>query len=437
MAGTIRGSQFVRMAQQREQELWAAHAETERLNEQNLTQAEKLKAAREKVLEELTALILPSLAAADVAQVNTLTGFRGFMVNDPTTEFRQRRDALSQRIVAIEQDPRYLNRERLTHEVAGELTAQRAEILRQLAILNPSLQRFTAQSRFEMLVQRGYGTRDYKYSWTSLEYYRDWRDADACEEALSPPAAKGQKRRLMPFAELAEQYRPLRAAAAAYGEDLAAVEAKIKAINDLVAERKAAIKDLPQMARTVLLECRGKLREHLLYLDREELGQRAANVPDLLTAVKKLHGIEKQIEYLEELRLNFIQPERLALGTYITKIKRKIEKFSRPKHRSAVLSSVDANNWLKDPRPKIVERRKRYGVAAQKLLSFRSYDTYSYGHNNLWWDFMLGEALNGDFVPEVVNHRRQYPRSSKNIISQPRTPDITPPQRRNEFLDVS
>ncbi len=437
MAGTIKAGQFVQMARRREQELNAARAEAERLITLNLAQAEKLSEARQKVLDELTALILPELVKTGLDTVNVLTGFRGFIVNDPIAAFHKRRDELSSRIVAIESDPRYVNRERLTDEAAGDLTLVRAEILKKRQVISPSLERFTAQEGFQSLAERGYGTPNYRESWISLQYYRDWQRGDEIEEALAPATLPGLKPKLTPFAELAAQYRRLQAADAEYAHDLAQADAKIKEVTDLVVERENAVTTLPNLAHIILQESRQALRDHIEYLDREELGQRVVHTPDTLTAVKKLHGIEKQIYYLEELRINFLTAETSALDTYIGKIRRKADKYLRPKNSQARISSTEADNWLKDPRPKLKTRRTQYEQGFQRVHNFNNYNSYQYGSNGLWWDIVMDGTLDGDFIPEVANYRRQYPRGTQRRPNTVLDQQGLSPNRRDNFLDIS
>ena len=425
------------MARRQEKELQTARAETERLDALNVAQSVKLNEARQQVLDELAALVLPALVKTDLDAVNVLTGFRGFIVNDPIAAFHTRRDQLSSRIAAIESDPRYVNRERLTDATAGDLTLVREEILKKRQVISPSLERFTAQEGFQSLAERGYGTPQYRESWISLQYYRDWQRGDEIEEALAPATLPGLEPKLTPFAELVAQYRRLCATDAEYARDLAQADAKIKEVTDLISEHQNAATTLPKLAHIVLQESRQALRDHLEYLDREELGQRVANVPDTLTAVKKLHGIEKQILYLEELRRNFLQTEKTALDTYIGKLRRKTDKYLRPKNVGAAIPATEANNWLKDPRPKLKIRRTQYEQGFQRVHNFNNYNSYQYGSNGLWWDVVMDGTLDGDFIPEVSHYRQQYPRGAQRRPNNALDQQGLSSNRRDNFLDVS
>ena len=356
---SITARDFVRQAQQRRQALDATYRENLNAQQDYEKKRGALRNGREQTLTELTELLLPALTREAVAAVEPLTGFRAFVVKDPFAALAELRERLTANIASCENDPRYQNREQLLNETAGELTLKWQEIARKKNVLDQGLALYTSEPGFVELVEHCYGTSLYAKHWWELSYYSDWKRGDELEEKLAPLGEGGTP---VPFAEHAERYRRVKEAVDAYQADLQAVVREIRDTRQLVELRDSSAQGLLTAARDVLEQSRADLCAHLEFLDREDLARRCAARPEVVVALKKLHGLEKKIEYLDELRGHYLEPEQALLQKQVDKLGGKIAKFTRPKNASAAIPVAEANAWLADPLPKLKERRSRYGA---------------------------------------------------------------------------
>ena len=433
MSSTITARDFVRLAQQRRQALDATYRENLNAQQDYEKKRGALQNGRDQALTELTELLLPALTREAVAAVESLTGFRAFAVKDPFAALAELRERLTANIASCEIDPRYLNREQLVNEAAGDLTLKFNEIARKKSVLDQGLALYTSEPGFVELVECCYGTSLYAKHWWELSYYSDWKRGDELEEKLAPLGAGETP---VPFAEHAERYRRVKEAVDAYQADLQAAEQEIRDVRQLVELRDNSAQGLLTAARDVLQQSRADLRAHLEFLDREDLARRGAARAEVVVALKKLHGLEKKIEYLDELRGHYLEPEQALHRKQVDKLGGKIAKFTRPKNAAAAIPVAEANAWLADPLPKLKERRSRYREAYNRVYNFQNYDRYQYGGGALWWDLILEGLLNGDFVPEVRDHRARFPQGQKrrDIYASTMQPDAT---RGHDLLEVS
>jgi hypothetical protein len=431
MAGTIKAQDFVRQAQKRREELKQTLQENHNAQNDYEQKHTALAEARAQALVALAELILPGLTPETVAAVLPLTGFRAFEVKSPFERLDERRRALTATIAEIENDARFTRREQILAELAPKQAALNQDLLK----LAADLGRYTQEEGFVALADCGYGTPAYARKWWDLSYYADWKRGDELEERLSPPAVPGLEQKLVPFGELAARYFRVKRAHDACRAEFDAVTEDVRAVQNLVRIHEESAQGLTIAAHDTLENCRADLQTHLEYLDREDLARRCAARPDLVEAVKKLHGLEKKAEYLVELRLHYLEPERELLNKQIDKLGQKAAKFSRPKNYRAQIPATDANAWLADPRPKLNERRNRYRQAYSRINSFQDYHRYEYGGSALWWDVILEGVLNGDFIPEVRDHRTRFPPAAKRRDKYAAT--MQPETRREDLLEVS
>lgn len=366
---------------------------------QHLSQMKTLEEARARALDELAAHYLPGLTPQAVAAVPALTGYRRFEVNSPLAQLEQRRQQLSALVVAVEGDERYRRREQLLDPVAGELTLKLAEAERQLKFFNDSLARYENEPGFLGLIERRYDTDEYAGFWWELQYYSDWKHGDIITEKFE------QQR----FRDVAESYLRLREARDEFRRDHEAARKERDEVEALVNQRAQALAGLETLAADVLDACRRQLREHLEYIDRDELASRAAHRPDLTDLVKRVEGIEKKLEYLDELVKRYLHTEREQLITAMTKLHAKVGKYSRPKHAYTLIPVEEANRWLKDPTQKLLARRRHFDESYRRVYEFERYDAFDYARRMLWWDLMTDGRIDGDFIPEVHAWREQHP----------------------------
>ncbi len=379
---------------------------------------------RNRALDELTEAYLPSLASEAIAGVSKTTGYHQFEAKDPLASLQQRRNEMSARIVEIEADERYINRDRLIHPVAGELVLIRDEAQRNFNLFAESVERYESDASFMDLYRRGYGTDAYSEDWWNPldQYYSDWKAGDEVVEKFIPATSKEmssdpEQSQSLPeesqpehtFDDVRAAYKRLLESKMSFGEDLVAINRKIDDVDNLIKERESLISSLETIEPDTLAECRNRLREHLEYIDRTDLVAWAGGDERLTGLLKRLHGIEKKREYLDELARNYLDPERQQLTTAVSKLARKIEKYKKPKNRDIRITTQEADGWLRDPRPKLKKRHRHYTTVYNEVYTFNRYDWFDYQRDLLWWHVMTGNRYDGAFIPEVHAWQAQHP----------------------------
>jgi hypothetical protein len=399
MAGrTISSNTFLQHARAQMNRLSRAQADLESAKSAHYGRLAELREARARALEGLVEDSLPALTPEALARATAVTGYGRFAVDDPFEWMRTRRAELEAAVREIDADERYVRRDALTDPVAGELTLEAEATARDLEVFRQALAPYEAEPRLQELLASGYGTDDYRTPWWRLEYYSDWKWGDVYAERFGKET----------FAELRDTYLHIKQG---HDEQLVrheAARAAIAAVADLVARRAGAVLERERLADEALANCRQLLAEHLEHVDREDLARRAGD-PNRLTLVKRLHGIEHKIDYLEEMARRQFETEAEVLGVAAAKLQRKIEKYSRPKHQRTRIPAAETDAWLKDPTPKIAHRRQRFSRDYDRVHDFDEYDSYDYTSQLLWWDLMTDGAVDGDFIPEVQAWRAEHP----------------------------
>jgi prefoldin subunit 5 len=404
------------------------------LKRKHQEQIDTLKQARDKALDELVALSLPEFTREAFARLPALTGYRQFETNDPFAMMERKRQELSAWIVTIEAEDSYVRREQLLDPAAGELTLKRDEMERQHKLLEDAVGRYENEPLFLGLIERSYDTEEYNQDWWDFQYYEDWKYGDEITEKFEQQS----------FRDVVYNYRQVKAGYEEFGRDLAAVKKQIADVEALIAERTKALSDLETLEADTLKACRQQLREHLEYIDRDDLAAWSAADPNRTGLLKRIHGIEKKMEYLDEMARRYLDPERDQLAAMVDKLGRKIEKYSRPKNVYAMIPVTEANQMLRDPTAKLAARRRRYDEGYQQVVYFENYDAFDYARDMLWWDLMTDGRIDGDYIPEVQAWREQHPGVPRAYDSpfpgasdSPYASPSTSPTGLGSFTDVS
>jgi hypothetical protein len=395
----VSARQFLGRARSQVNLLQRALKELDERQHKHQSQLETLKRARDEALDELVNLSLPALTREAFSGVPALTGYRQFEMNDPFERMERRREELAARIVEIEADQRYVRREQLLDPAAGELTLKHHEMEKQFKLLEDAVGQYENEPPFLGLVERGYDTDRYETPWWDLQYYEDWKEGDRITEKFAQAA----------FRDVVYSYSQVKAGRDEFQRDLLAVKKEITDVESLVTERDKALTDLENLEVDTLKNCRQQLREHLEYIDRDDLAAWSAADPNRTGLLKRIHGIEKKMEYLDEMARRYLEPERAQLAATLDKLGRKIEKYQRPKNASVKIPVEEANRMLRDPTAKLEARRRRYDEGYQTIAHFDRYDAFDYARDMLWWDLMTGGRYEGDYIPEVQAWREQHP----------------------------
>ncbi len=395
----IKATQFTQRAQQRLAEVQQSLAQLEHSFTKHDEQVAALRAVRAKLLEEMVTLNLPRLGMEEFETCRDRTGYGQFVAFNPIARMNQEHIQLQQIIAEIDADERYIRREELVDPAAGDLTHRAMKMKEDCELMRGAVNRYERLPRFIKLIDNGYDTEAYSLKPWHLDFYRDWKYGDKVCEAL------GKKR----FADVRAEYLPLREGFEQALAELRRLEKEIMEVHKLIELREQSVYRVENLPALILNECRQALKEHLEYVDREQLYNWSRGDREREAMVKKLHGIEKKIEYLEQMKAQQYQAEKEALTTYAAKLQKKIVKYSLPKHSRTFLRDQDANAWLADPRQRLYQRRERFWKGYDRIVVFDHYDRYDYARDILWWDLMTDGRLDGNFIPEVRQFRSKHP----------------------------
>ena len=105
--------------------------------------------------------------------------------------------------------------------------------------------------------------------------------------------------------------------------------------------------------------------------------------------------------YTKSMAEHRFQEERQYLSEQLTRLERKIAKYSRQKYANAWIPPNEAQAWLRDPRERLVARRERFWRQYDRVATYDRYDRYDFAADMLWWDVMTDGRLDGNFIPEV------------------------------------
>lgn len=394
----MQAQQFVQQARQRLNEVRQSLDTVRTENTELRTQIHTLGQKKELVLSQLAELYLPSFEPAVVARIKPLTGYAWFAQNDLQALFANEKLSLAREHASIEADPDFQNREGLLHEITGDLVVKEKELREQVQLLRQEVERYTSEPRLLQLIEDKYGTPEYQRRWWDLQYYSDWKWGDIYTERF----AKQE------FSEVARSYESFSRDHRTMSAERQAISARKERTEQLI-KRHAEIEHRQQFHDEMFLQdCRRRLRDHLAHLDREQLYEWSKGDRGFEAAIKKLHGLEKQIEYLDELGQRQLREDEAALNTMAAKLQNKINKFSRPKNYHRVLPATEANAWLGDGGRRVLARRQKFRRNYETVVVFDRYDSFDYARDMLWWDLMTDGRIDGDFIPEVSHWRSQH-----------------------------
>ena len=327
-------------------------------------------------------------AAAQQVGCRELVGF------DPAAAVTERRAALQRELDEIEQGE-------VWPQIAQELAQLEAELAAQQEVLRPS-QRFVRRAeheRLETLLDNGYGTESYDVPWWRMSYYSDWKAGDEILEGY--PAHEE-------WGPWVEEYRH-------HFNEVARLAGEVEQLDERVALMKRVQRDHFELSQRLLgveaevgHHVRDTLKASLARGGPAVFGAMAAGAEHELAA-KRWAGIGKQLQYLQELRENQLEPFGEGINKQIAKLERKSIKYRRPKKAHTRFSADEFERTFKDRRPKYEKFWKRYDAAFAAIRDFERYEYGSFEERFLWWDLMGEGRVKNRFSPEVEEFYEEYP----------------------------
>lgn len=374
-------------------------AELTRLREDHERRIAELSSRRDEAVKALARALLPRLELEGCRRAGTLAGFKDLQAPaDPIAEVDEERRALNARVAMLEGDPRWRDRVKLRAPGTGELTRQAEELERLRAPAAELLQR-AAHPRLERLLAEGYGTPAYRVEWWRLSYYADWEAGDEVVERFPGRAD---------FAAIREELL-------AAQTSLAILDTQLKDVRAAIAEGEVVEKDhdssahrLANLEPLVLEDWRERLAAHLSAGGVAVLAGRTLPA-DVALLVKTVLGLEKKLEYLAQLATTALDQPFLELRTQREKLEHDAVKYARPKRAGTIFSAEEFQHRFRDRSAGWARRRQRYDRTVQAIAGFEDYGRARFADDFLWWDLMTDGRLDGDFVPEVAQHRADHP----------------------------
>lgn len=398
----ITASQFVSQGQARVAEIQQMISNMGNTFQKHNEGLNELQTAYDQALDELVKINLPELSPQAFYNVRQYTGYGQFEVKSPFIVIEEERTRLTQLLSDIDNDERYIRREELINPISGELILKADAIRPNYDLLKDSVRNYESEPRFFRLIQTRYGTSEYTGRLWQLDYYRDWSSGRAIEKKFNKP-----------FSEIRSNYLSLREAYEYNHKEITAAEKEITDIKNLVNLQGQSSYRLNNLPQVILQESQAALKQHLQYVDRDQLFQWAQGDTVREASIKKIHGIQKKLEYLQEMVAHQQEEEKGVLQDYTYKLNRKIVKYQRPKYAYGYVPERDAAILYVDPRDKLFQRRNKFWKSYDDVYEFDDYNYYDYQRDMLWWDLMTG-GREGRYIREVNYYYDSHPGYSYN-----------------------
>lgn len=393
---------FIRAADLLAKELTNQVEEIRERRRQHQQTIAELQEMMSTTMKELLLRLLPTLSESDVARASRLAAYNQILQNGgPRAALEAERVALENEQQALAAQPNYRDRVLLRAPRIGSQVRQLAELEEFQAAFQPVL-RAAEHPRLMHLLESGYDTDKYTGGWWRLSYYADWKAGDEILEKF--PDKKS--------------FREVRAEVLRAMESEAEFADRIAAVKSVIAEGKAMearfdeiSAKLPQLESLHLASWHRTLEGHLQATDLLALSARAQGEPELELLMKTAAGLRKKIEYLEQIVATTLDPKEASLRKDLEKLARDRVKYSRPKNAHVSIPDESFRRRFRERNPERQKFWKRYDRNYQTVSRFDGYAMASPVQDFLWWDLMTDGQLDGNFVPEVSEHRQQFPTS--------------------------
>ena len=349
-------------------------------------------------LDELLAALLPALTPEALQRAAQLTGYTPLQQPAVLGDLEAERTRLAARITQIEADHRFIHREFLRAPRIGKLTREVDELLEHRAPFVSFLQQ-CAHPRIDHLIASGYGTTEYKVPFWRLSYYSDWEAADHIM-ALFPEKT---------FADVHADYVKAQSTVGVFDGRLAELYAEIAAGAALELECQRAKEAFASVDQRHLQRARHYLGRHVIDCGLRVLGQHLAADPNVEIFAKRVSGLNHKLTYLDQLAETHLVKTEQELKALLQKIEREMQKYQRPKHFHARFPAAAYQQRFRPRGQRYAKGWQRYQHASDTVYVFDRYERASLVHDFLWWDLMTDGRIDGDFLPEVMEHRRRYP----------------------------
>ncbi len=340
--------------------------------------------------QALGAAYFPVLSPEAIADLERLTGFKGFSRRDPIAAMAHERHVLERAVETVLADDRYQRREDLIGP-EGELTRDLARIKQRLDPFEAEVQRFEGLDTFLELVSTAYDTPEFRVRWWDRDYWRLWAAGDrVCEE--------------LGLDDFGDDVLPRYHAALADRDPVMEEYLQAKSIADeirgLVETHDRSTARLQHLEASYLEESQQALAEFFEHADltllsdwldddaaaqdgaQDDASRRRA----IQMALRRVAGLRAKSGFLNDLAAVSIRPMIASLDDRANKYRRKITKYGRPKYRGRSVTERELDRAFLAKRSKYTHRRNKLSELIERLDQYEDYENFMLSDPpELWW----------------------------------------------------
>lgn len=394
----ISGWQFVSKAKEHVNHLQQLKQNLQTKRQEHNQELEALRVEHEKAIVELAEYALPRLDDEVFRQVKDMLGYGQFLTTNPLQTMQSEQTRMQQRLAQLNQDPRVTSAEIYIHPNTGNISLKLQESNEQLKVIGQVLNQYNAEPRLLQLFESGYKTPAYKSRWWNSDYYSDWKWGDIYEEKFGKT-----------IDAMNAEYQSFSRDKSTLEESVRDLTKEYREIEVLVMEYKELTEALKDFPRYILTQCQRKLTNHLRHADKEHLFTIAKGDAARESLIKKIHGIEKKNQYLQELGKKHFTEQEQYIDTVIGRVNEKIGKYSRYKKAQSSIPQQDVDKMLPNVSEKLRARDQRFNKQSVTIVNFHQYDYFDYQRDMLWWDVITDGRIDGNFIPEVNEWHHHHP----------------------------
>jgi len=361
------------------------------------TERQKLEAEKAQAAHDLGQALLPSLDPRAIAAAAQAVGLVGLPNENIPGQLEARRAWLVSRILKIEHDPRFAQRELLRHPHTGSLTRALAEAQEHRQPSSIVATQCESHERFERLWTSGFGTPEFSAPWWRYSY---WEDRSASQVLIAMFPGKTT------FAEVRDEYRVAKENLAVYDAEIARLSAELAAGEALSREHAALVDENQHLDARGLEHTRGRIIQHLLTSDASLVSQRLQPWPALRLLFLRASGIAAKIAYLDGIQQTNLAEMRKEVFAQQQKLDT-IEQ--RTRKRWAPMPLDKFQKLAEDRRPRYEKRWQRFGKVYTTVYTYDRWDRGRYYDDLLWWDLMTRGRYDGSYLSDVNDFHRRHP----------------------------
>ena len=303
------------------------------------------------------------------------------------------RQAIQDRLAAIEADEAWTNRVELRDPEHGTMAPRILELQRHCEALQPVLDRFR-HPRLQALLDNGYGTDDYATPFWRTSYYAD---RSAADEILAQ-CGSGKS-----FKEAREEYLQTTAALAALRQSLEGLRTEWDRGVALEKEHAELTERLRTLRESSLEEARG--RTSAFMRENPRLLERLEPLPAVAPHARRLAGLVHKLIYLDGLTTARLDPLITQLLAERQALQQEMAFLRTPQHARDAFAESQVKERFHGRHEETMRHLDQYLAVLHALAAFEDYDRGRLTPPFLWWDLMTDGRWKGDYIPQVRDFR--------------------------------